>query len=378
MLVAAIIVFSQLEDLFKHVLYWLHNSGHLSWAWSIVALTVIVRVLIVPLTVKQIHSMQSLQAHAPEMKEIQKRYRHDKQRQQQELMRFYKENNINPMASCLPMLAQFPVFIALYYVLRHFAKHPPCNLPTPAGMKKGAACVARGDFSWLGHSFFPNIAQTITTHWTGYLLLVIYVGSQLAATYFMSGSAQKSQRILMMALPVLLRLHHPQVPDRARSLLGDDEPLDGRTGPDHADADPEARGAGEALLAHAGGGGEAAGDSETAARAASASQAQEEQAPLMGELRAEVEGADVAEARASGSAGDPAAGALGRGRRRHAAGRRGGRAWPARYRNEASASGRVRGCGRSPRVRTRASLQLRCATTPIELSGRSGQSLTSS
>ena len=195
MIVAAIPVFSQLEGLFKHVLYWLHNSGHLSWAWSIVALTVIVRVLIVPLTVKQIHSMQSLQAHAPEMKEIQKRYRHDKQRQQQELMRFYKENNINPMASCLPMLAQFPVFIALYYVLRHFSKHPPCNL-TPA-----QKCVDRGDFSWLGHSFFPNIAQTVTAHWSGYVLLFIYVGSQLASTYFMSGSAQKSQRIMMMALP---------------------------------------------------------------------------------------------------------------------------------------------------------------------------------
>ena len=200
MMIAAIPGFSQLEDLFRHVLYWLHNSGHLPWAWAIVALTVIVRVLIVPLTVKQIHSMQSLQAHAPEMKEIQKRYKHDKQRQQQELMRFYKENNINPMASCLPMLAQFPVFIALYYVLRRFSnpKHTPCDL-TPA--KK---CIERGDFSWLGHNFFPDITANITAHWSGYLLLVIYVGSQLASTYFMSASAQKGQRIMMMVLPFVI------------------------------------------------------------------------------------------------------------------------------------------------------------------------------
>jgi len=195
---------SPLENLFRTVLFWLHDSGHLPWAWAIVALTVIVRVLIVPLTVKQIHSMQSLQAHAPEMKEIQKRYKHDKQRQQQELMRFYKENNINPMASCLPMLAQFPVFIALFYVLRNFAKHPPCNLPTPKGAEAGVACIARGDFSWLGHDFFPNIAKNITWHWSGYLLLVIYVGSQVASTYFMSATAQKAQRIMMMVLPFVI------------------------------------------------------------------------------------------------------------------------------------------------------------------------------
>jgi YidC/Oxa1 family membrane protein insertase len=163
-----------------------------------VALTVIVRILIVPLTVKQIHSMQSLQAHAPEMKELQKRYKHDKQRQQQELMRFYKENNINPMASCLPMLAQFPVFIALYYVLRHFSKNTPCDL------KPATMCIARGDFSWLGHNFFPDITANITAHWSGYLLLVVYVGSQVAATMFMSSSAQKSQRVMMMLLPFVI------------------------------------------------------------------------------------------------------------------------------------------------------------------------------
>jgi YidC/Oxa1 family membrane protein insertase len=197
-------ILSPLENLFRNVLDWLHTSAHLPWAWAIVVLTVIVRILIVPLTVKQIHSMQSLQAHAPEMKEIQKRYKSDKQRQQQELMRFYKENNINPMASCLPMLAQFPVFIALYYVLRHFSKNIPCpGHPTPP---KGPHnyCVAHGDFSWLGHNFFPDITANIAAHWSGYLLLVIYVGSQVASTYFMSGSAQKSQRVMMMVLPFVI------------------------------------------------------------------------------------------------------------------------------------------------------------------------------
>ncbi len=73
-----------------------------------------------PLTVRQIHSMQSMQTHAPEMKEIQRKYKGDRQKLNEELMKFYKENHINPAASCLPLLAQFPVFISLYLVLPAF------------------------------------------------------------------------------------------------------------------------------------------------------------------------------------------------------------------------------------------------------------------
>src|SRR5512132_4583788 len=84
-----------IEDALRHVLNWLHDSVGLTWAWSIVGLTVIVRMLLVPLTVRQIHSMQNLQRHAPQMKEIQRKYKADKKRQQEELMKFYRENNIN-------------------------------------------------------------------------------------------------------------------------------------------------------------------------------------------------------------------------------------------------------------------------------------------
>ena len=92
----------------------------LTWAWSIVALTVIVRILLVPVAIRQIHSMQSLQIHAPEMKAIQQRYKNDRQKQSEELMKFYKENKINPYASCLPIVFQIPIFIALFFVLRDF------------------------------------------------------------------------------------------------------------------------------------------------------------------------------------------------------------------------------------------------------------------
>jgi YidC/Oxa1 family membrane protein insertase len=188
---------SPLEDILRHVLDWLHGSVGLSWAWSIVALTVMVRLLLVPLMVRQIHSMQNLQRHAPQMKELQKKYKADKKRQQEELMKFYRENNINPAASCLPLLAQFPVFISLYLVLRHFSKHPPCA----SHPKDPNFCVTHGDFSWL-HHFVPNIAAHASSHWSGFVLLAIYVVSQLVSTLLMSTTMDKSQRTMLLVLPV--------------------------------------------------------------------------------------------------------------------------------------------------------------------------------
>ena len=106
-----IIVLQQLEDILRSVLKLArpHGTIGLPWPWAIVALTIIVRIAIVPLAVKQIHSMQNLQRFAPQMKEIQQKYKHDKQKQNEELMRFYKEHKINPAASCLPLVAQLPV-----------------------------------------------------------------------------------------------------------------------------------------------------------------------------------------------------------------------------------------------------------------------------
>ena len=175
-----------LEHVARHVLNWLHGSIGLPWAWSIVALTVIVRMLLVPLTVRQIHSMQSLQRHAPQMKEIQKKYKNDKAKQNEELMKFYRENQINPAASCLPMLFQLPVFIALYYSLRHFSREPASQHP--------------GTLSFL--HFIPSIAAHTTTHWGGYILLVVYVASQMASTLYMSATADRTQRILFMFMPL--------------------------------------------------------------------------------------------------------------------------------------------------------------------------------
>jgi YidC/Oxa1 family membrane protein insertase len=185
-----VILFSPLtplEHAARHILNFLHYDIGLTWAWSIVALTVIVRMVLVPLTVKQIHSMQNLQRYAPQMKEIQKKYKSDRQKQNEELMKFYRENNINPAASCLPMLVQLPVFIALYYALRNFSHEPATDHP--------------GSLSFL--HFIPSIADHTTSHWGGFLLLVVYVGSQMASTLFMAATVDKVQRYLFMAMPLV-------------------------------------------------------------------------------------------------------------------------------------------------------------------------------
>jgi len=179
--VTTLALLQPLEHFFRHILNGLHQFGF-TWAWSIVVLTILVRMLLVPLTVRQIHSMQRMQQFAPQMKEIQKKYKGDRQRQNEELMNFYREHNINPAASCLPLAAQIPVFIGLYYTLRTFSKHPP-----------------PGNLSWL--HFVPDISKHVTSHWSGYVLLTVYVLSQLASTYFMSGTMQQSQRVLMYVLP---------------------------------------------------------------------------------------------------------------------------------------------------------------------------------
>src|SRR6185437_4845605 len=119
-------IFQPLIDIFGPVLVFFHSIIGGSWGWSIIALTVVVRALLLPLAFKQMHSTQKLQQVAPQMKAIQAKYKDDKQRQQQEIMKFYKENEINPFASFLPLVAQIPVFIGLFYTLRARLREDIC------------------------------------------------------------------------------------------------------------------------------------------------------------------------------------------------------------------------------------------------------------
>ena len=176
------------------VLKFFHDNVGLSWGLSIVAITVVTRALLIPLTYKQLKGMRALQALQPQMKEIQEKYKNDKQRMQQEMMRFYKENKVNPFASCIPLIAQLPVFITLFYTLRHELPKDICsNLGLPDG------CETAGHASFL----FVN-DLTATAHGGELIaLLVLYVGTQLASGFFMSVTADKSQRMMMFILPLV-------------------------------------------------------------------------------------------------------------------------------------------------------------------------------
>ena len=89
-----------------------------SWGLSIVILVMLMRLIMVPLFVKQVNSQRKMQSHMPQLQEIRKKYKNDKTRLNEETMKFYKENGINPLGGCLPLVAQLPVFWSLFNVLK--------------------------------------------------------------------------------------------------------------------------------------------------------------------------------------------------------------------------------------------------------------------
>jgi YidC/Oxa1 family membrane protein insertase len=208
-------IFQPLVDVFEAVLKFFHNHIGTSWGWSIVLLTIVVRAILLPLTFKQFHSMQKMQRLTPELKRIQAKYKQDKQRQQQELMKLYQEHGVNPFGSCLPLVAQLPVFIGLYYMLRtslrgdicpgiqgayrahyatihHVTLHAAQGQTTPCGPHGGA-----------GFLFIPDLTNKATGA-VLVVLLVLYVGTQLASSLMMSTpQMDKNQRRLMLLLPLV-------------------------------------------------------------------------------------------------------------------------------------------------------------------------------
>jgi YidC/Oxa1 family membrane protein insertase len=168
-----------LED----VLTFWHDLVGASWGWAIILLTFTIRILILPLTFKSVKSMQKLQVLQPQMKKIQARYKDDKQRMNQEMMKFYQENKVNPLGSCLPLLLQIPFFIALFELLR--------SESFKADIAGNAA-------------FGPidNLAEKLTDQPAVLaMMIVLYVSTQLVATMITSIGGDKTQQRIMMALP---------------------------------------------------------------------------------------------------------------------------------------------------------------------------------
>jgi YidC/Oxa1 family membrane protein insertase len=212
MLVAANI-FQPLITVFEAVLKFFHNNIGVGWGLSIVLLTLLIRVLLLPLTLKQFHSMQALQRLQPELKAIQNKYKEDKQRQQQELMKFYKENNVNPLGSCLPLVAQLPVFISLFYMLRTDLRRNICPALQPHHLVHGVSVIntaAQAKVCGAGHGAGFLFISDLTNKATGATLIamiILYVGTQLGSTLMMqSPTMDQTQRRLMMFLPLLFVL----------------------------------------------------------------------------------------------------------------------------------------------------------------------------
>jgi len=100
-----------------------------AWGLSIVILVVLIRICLIPLFVKQVHAQRKMAQHAPQLAELRKKYKNDKQRLNEETMKFYKENGVNPLAGCLPMIPQMIIFFSLFYVLRAIAEWKPGQVP---------------------------------------------------------------------------------------------------------------------------------------------------------------------------------------------------------------------------------------------------------
>src|SRR6202035_216603 len=201
--------FSPLITLFESIMVFIHdNVVGGSWGLVIIGLTVVIRAALVPLTYRQLKSMQEMQRLAPQINALKEKYKDDKQRQQQEIMAFYRENKINPLASCLPLLLQLPVFISLFYMLRTDLKKHICGdqlvshynalsqhaKTTFAGSAHIASSVAQLPSKYVEktncdavdpHSAKFLFLPDITNKATGValvVLIVMYVGSQIVST----------------------------------------------------------------------------------------------------------------------------------------------------------------------------------------------------
>jgi YidC/Oxa1 family membrane protein insertase len=201
--------FSPLISLFEAILVFIHAHAGISWGLSIVGLTVVVRAVMMPATFSQFRSMRKMQLVAPELKALKEKYKDDKQRQQEEMMKLYREKGINPFASCLPLVLQLPVFISLFYMLRTDLKKHICGpalkahgIVTAKAIEK-ATCTQVAPHSTAAKFLF---VPDITAKATGVVLVVLivcYLASQIVSTLLMSASAEPSQRWMMLGIPLI-------------------------------------------------------------------------------------------------------------------------------------------------------------------------------
>jgi YidC/Oxa1 family membrane protein insertase len=176
-------ILQPLIDLAETGILFFHDNLGFGWGMAIVLLTFATRLVILPLSVSQIRSMRALQAYSPQIKAIQERYKDDKQRQQREMIAFYQENKINPFASCIPLLLQLPVFLALYQLLNGKAFQEDIRSDPPI------------DFLFIDDLTLDATGGALVA------LLVLFIATQMGASAVMASRADRNQRIIMFGLP---------------------------------------------------------------------------------------------------------------------------------------------------------------------------------
>jgi YidC/Oxa1 family membrane protein insertase len=182
-------LFSPIVDILGVVLLYFHNTLGAPWWLSIALLTVVVRTLLFPLTVKQVKSMRAMQDLRPEMERIRAQYRDNRQKQQEEIMRLYQERKVNPLGGCLPILVQMPIFIGIFYVIRQFGGYSLGGRTVPAQYPS----FREGGILWF---------QNLSVADPYYILPVLSALTMLAATEITAKNIDPQQRWLMRLLPI--------------------------------------------------------------------------------------------------------------------------------------------------------------------------------
>ena len=168
------------------------NSGW-AWAGSIILLTILMRIVLFPLFVKQIHSSRKMQELQPQMQALRKKYKNDKQRLNQETMKLYQENGANPIAGCLPLLVQMPIFIGLFGVLRGLSDAKPGTQSHGISAKLVASAQHANIFGAHISDTFLNSIKANPKVWNAIIITGIAVAISSTTTFFTVRSSMKRQ-----------------------------------------------------------------------------------------------------------------------------------------------------------------------------------------
>ena len=177
------------EDFAEAIIKFFQEQVGLSWGLAIIALTFTVRLLVLPLSIRGIKSMRHMQLVAPELKEVQEKYKDDRERQQREMMALYKKHGVNPLASCFPFLLQIPFFIAVYQLLR--------GDQFKEDVEQSGASV---------QFLFVNSIIAVPEGAEKWVLIILFLVTTAATFIYTTATTQTTtgpQKYIFLALPVL-------------------------------------------------------------------------------------------------------------------------------------------------------------------------------